>query len=123
MSGDIRQVHENRFKNKHFNAENCHYCGENHKKNKCPVYGKICMFYKKSSHFQICCQKKRNEKTSNSMIKANEVHTFREYNIHIKISIIQIEGDLDKLWINTISDSHNQLVFPTSVIKVRINCK
>lgn len=37
--------------------KDCKYCANNHAKNKCPAYGKVCAYSQRKHPFQIRCRK------------------------------------------------------------------
>ncbi|GBM97684.1 Uncharacterized protein K02A2.6 [Araneus ventricosus] len=123
----VHEIQKNRDKNSKGTASytknsasdtvfNCQKCGKEHKKLKCPAYGKICSKCKRKNHFAAVCRTvKKNYRSVNNLENDNSSNS--GMNLFIDSVTEQVNNDmlivnsLDSMWLKKIDVENNMIEF------------
>ncbi|GBM78829.1 Retrovirus-related Pol polyprotein from transposon 17.6 [Araneus ventricosus] len=123
----VHEIQKNRDKNSKGTASytknsasdtvfNCQKCGKEHKKLKCPAYGKICSKCKRKNHFAAVCKTvKKNYRSVNNLENDNSSNS--GMNLFIDSVTEQVNKDmlivnsLDSMWLKKIDVENNMIEF------------
>ncbi|GBL84994.1 Retrovirus-related Pol polyprotein from transposon 17.6 [Araneus ventricosus] len=123
----VHEIQKNRDKNSKGTASytknsasdtvfNCQKCGKEHKKLKCPAYGKICSKCKRKNHFAAVCKTvKKNYRSVNNLENDNSSNS--GMNLFIDSVTEQVNNDmlivnsLDSMWLKKIDVENNMIEF------------
>ncbi|GBM57644.1 hypothetical protein AVEN_225022-1 [Araneus ventricosus] len=127
----VHEIQKNRDKNSKGTASytknsasdtvfNCQKCGKEHKKLKCPAYGKICSKCKRKNHFAAVCKTvKKNYRNVNNLENDNSSNS--GMNLFIDSVTEQVNNDmlivnsLDSLWLKKINVVNNMIEFKPDI--------